>query len=39
VLERRETIEHPPKDAREYTKLVMADFAAARAQREQGEAG
>ena len=38
VLERRETIEGPPKDAREYTKLVMADFAAARARREQGEA-
>ncbi len=38
VLERQETIEHPPKDAREYAKLVMADFAAARAQREQGEA-
>ena len=37
VLERRETIEGPPKDGREYTKLVMADFAAARAQREQGE--
>jgi len=35
VLERRETIEDPPKDAREYTKLIMADFATARAQREQ----
>ena len=30
VLERREVIEHPPKDVREYTRLVMADFAAAR---------
>jgi len=38
VLERRETVEHPPKDIREYVRLVMADFAAARAQREQGEA-
>jgi len=38
VLERRETVEGPPKDAREYTKLVMADFATARGQREQGEA-
>ena len=38
VLEHRDTIEHPPKDAREYTKLVMADFATARAQREQGKA-
>ena len=37
VLERRETIEGPPKDAREYTKLVMADFAAARTQSRQGE--
>ena len=35
VLERRETIEHPPKDVREYTRLVMADFAAGRAKREQ----
>jgi len=35
VLERREVIEAPPKDVREYTRLVLADFAAARAQ--QGE--
>ena len=35
VLERREVIEAPPKDAREYTRLVVADFAAARAQQEQ----
>lgn len=35
VLEHRETIEAPPKDAREYAKLVMADFAAGRAKREQ----
>jgi NAD-dependent dihydropyrimidine dehydrogenase PreA subunit len=32
VLERREAIEHPPTDVREYAGLVMADFAAARAQ-------
>jgi len=32
VLERREVIEHPPQDAREYARLVMEDFAAARAQ-------
>jgi len=32
VLERRETIEHPPKDIREHTRLVTADFAAYRAQ-------
>jgi len=32
VLERREVIQGPPKDAREYTMLVMADFAAGRAQ-------
>ena len=32
VLERCEVIEAPPKDAREYTKLVVTDFAAARAQ-------
>ena len=37
TLERREVIEDPPKDAREYTKLVMADFAAARTKRGQGE--
>jgi NAD-dependent dihydropyrimidine dehydrogenase PreA subunit len=36
MLERREVIEHPPKDAREYTRLVMADFAAGRAQPRQG---
>ena len=35
VLERREVIEHPPKDVREYTRLVMADFAAGRSKREQ----
>jgi len=35
VLEQRKVIEHPPKDAREYTRLVMADFAAGRAQQEQ----
>jgi ferredoxin len=29
VLERQEVIHHPPKDGREYMKLVMADFAAA----------
>jgi Pyruvate/2-oxoacid:ferredoxin oxidoreductase delta subunit len=29
VLERREVIHHPPTDVREYTRLVMADFAAA----------
>ncbi len=29
VLERREVTEDPPKDAREYTRLVTADFAAA----------
>ncbi len=29
VLERREAIHHPPTDVREYTRLVMADFAAA----------
>ena len=32
VLERREVIHHPPKDVREYTRLLMADFAAGRAQ-------
>jgi len=37
TLERREITEDPPKDAREYTKLVMADFAAARTKRGQGE--
>ena len=31
VLERREVIEHPPENAREWTRLVTADFAAARA--------
>jgi len=35
VLERCEVTEDPPKDAREYTRLVMADFAAGRAKREQ----
>ena len=28
VLERREVVEHPPKNGREYMKLVTADFAA-----------
>ncbi|MBL7209089.1 MAG: 4Fe-4S binding protein [Dehalococcoidia bacterium] len=37
MLERRETIEHPPKDILEHTRLVMADFAAGRAQRGQGK--
>ena len=32
VLERREVVEHPPKNGREYMKLVTADFAAGRAQ-------
>lgn len=32
VLERREVVEHPPKNAREYMMLVMADFEAARGQ-------
>ena len=32
ILKRREVVEHPPKDAREYTRLVMADLAAGRAQ-------
>jgi NAD-dependent dihydropyrimidine dehydrogenase PreA subunit len=36
VLERCEVIKNPPKDAREYTRLVVADFAAARAQPGQG---
>ncbi len=30
ALECREVINYPPKDAREYTRLIMADFAAAR---------
>jgi len=34
VLERKEVIEHPPKDMREHMRLVMADFAAGRAQQE-----
>jgi len=38
ILERRQDIEHPPMDAREYASLVMADFATARAQREEGSA-
>jgi formate hydrogenlyase subunit 6/NADH:ubiquinone oxidoreductase subunit I len=33
VLERQEVIHHPAKDAREYTRLFIADFVAARAQR------
>jgi len=36
TLERREVIEEPPKDAREYARLVIADFAAAQAQPEHG---
>ena len=36
VLERREVIQDPPPNAREYAGLVMADFAAARAQRAEG---
>ena len=36
VLERLEVTKHPPKDVREYTTLVMADFAATRTQRERG---
>ena len=32
VLERRVVIQHPPKDVREYTRLILADFEAARAQ-------
>ncbi|MFC1990248.1 hypothetical protein ACFLVW_06845, partial [Chloroflexota bacterium] len=32
VLERREAIKNPPKDGREYIRLVTADFDAARAQ-------
>jgi NAD-dependent dihydropyrimidine dehydrogenase PreA subunit len=35
VLERKEVIEHPPKDIREHMTLVMADLAAARAQQGQ----
>ncbi len=31
VLERNKVIQHPPKDGREWTKLVMNDFAAASA--------
>jgi len=37
VLERREVIEHPPKNEREHVTLVMADFATYRAQRGQGK--
>jgi formate hydrogenlyase subunit 6/NADH:ubiquinone oxidoreductase subunit I len=33
VLERCEVITHPPKDGREFAKLVMADIEAARAKR------
>jgi NAD-dependent dihydropyrimidine dehydrogenase PreA subunit len=33
VLERRQVIEDPPKDAREYARLVTADFAAAQPER------
>ena len=29
VLKKREVIHHPPKDVREYMKMVMTDFAAA----------
>jgi len=38
VLKRREAIQPPPKDAREYVELVMADFAAGRGQVDQGKA-
>jgi len=38
VLERREVIEHPPKNEREHVTLVMSDFATYRAQRGQGKA-
>ena len=34
VLKRREAIQPPPQDAREYATLVMADFVAGRAQAE-----
>ncbi len=37
VLEKREVIHHPPKDGREYMKLVMADFAASATQQKQGQ--
>lgn len=37
VLERREAIQDPPKDVRQYMGLVTADFAAARAQPGQRE--
>lgn len=37
VLERREVIEHPPKNEREHVTLLMADFAAGRAQQRQGQ--
>ena len=37
VLERREVIQEPPRNAREYGMLVTADFAAARAQPGQRE--
>ena len=30
ILERREAIQHPPKNARELTRLVVEDFMAAR---------
>ena len=36
VLEGWEVIEHPRKDARKRARLIMADFAAARTQSEQG---
>jgi len=35
ILERREAIEHPPKDVREFMKLVMADFTAATTRQKQ----
>jgi len=38
ALKRCDVTEDPPKDAREYTKLVMADFAVGRARREQKDA-
>jgi NAD-dependent dihydropyrimidine dehydrogenase PreA subunit len=36
VLEQREVIYRPPKDGREYMKLVMADFAASATKQKQG---
>lgn len=36
VLERRQVIAEPPKDAREYARLVVADFTDKRAQLREG---